>query len=60
MGIENCQDEEEDAPIPAAQIAARYESMEETAKKPELNDDDDESAPLPPWQIGCENEDILL
>ena len=40
MGIENCPDEE-DAPIPAAQIAARYESMEETAKKPAIIDDGD-------------------
>ena len=58
MGIENFQGEEDDAPIPAAQIAARYESMEETAKKPEINEDDDDSPPLPPWQIGCEDEDL--
>ena len=58
MGIEVCEDEDKDAPIPAAQIAARYESMEETAKKPEINEDDDDSPPLPPWQIGCENKDL--
>ena len=57
MGIENCPDEE-DAPIPAAQIAARYESMEETVKKPAINDDGD-SPPLLPWQIGCEGEDLV-
>ena len=57
MGIENCPDEE-DAPIPAAQIAARYESMEETAKKPAIIDDGD-SPPLLPWQIGCEGEDLV-
>ena len=60
-GIENCQDEEDDAPIPVAQIAARYESIEKSTKenkKPELNEDDDDSPPLPPWHIGCEDEDL--
>ena len=96
MGIENCQDfEEDDAPIPAAQIAAQYESMEKTAKKkkpdiveeddeeddapippsqiasryesmekttkkkPDIVEDEDDSPPLPPWQIGCEDEDLV-
>ena len=61
MDIENCQDGVDDSPIPAAQIAARYESIEKTAKKNkklEMNEDDEDSAPLPPWQIGCEDEDL--
>ena len=61
MGIENCQDfEENDAPIPASQIAARYESMEKTAKtkKPVIIEDEGGSPPLLPWQIGCEDEDL--
>ena len=61
MGIENCQDfEEDDAPIPAAQIAERYESMEKTAKKkkPAIIEDEGDSPPLLPWQIGCEDEDL--
>ena len=32
--------------------------IEETVKKPEINEDDDDSPPLPPWQIGCENQDL--
>ena len=58
MCIETCQDEEDYAPIPAAQIAARYESLEETAKKPDIIEEDDESPPFLPWQIGCEDEDL--
>ena len=58
MGIEVCEDEDKDAPIPAAQIAARYESMEETAKKPAIIDVGD-SPPMLPWQIGCEGEDLV-
>ena len=58
-GIENCPNcEEDDAPIPAAQIAARYESLEETAKKPDIIEEDDESPPFLPWQIGCKDEDL--
>ena len=32
--------------------------MEKTAKKPDIIEADDDSPPLPPWQIGCEDEDL--
>ena len=42
-----------------SQMAARHESMEETVEmKPDIIEDGDDSPPLPPWQIGCENEDL--
>ena len=42
-----------------AEMAARHESMEQTVEmKPDIIEDDDDSPPLPPWQIGCENEDL--
>ena len=55
-GIENCQDEEDDAPIPVAQIAARYESMEKSMGIENCQDEGD--VPIPAAQIAARYESI--